>query len=158
MKELSNLPNKNVISDIKRRIESEPDLKILAIDSNHDQATQACCDYRNKHIYPYLESKELELLRCQGKLARRVYVQAEACQGGIVYITGAGHGLYTTYMGQHYDPIFHIGNYQPEEPNGKVVHFFACQTAAELGIDFVNNGCLAYFGYDVDVISTHAYL
>lgn len=151
-KELSNLPNKNANSDKRQRIESETDLKILTIDSRHDRATQACCDYRNKHVYPYLESKEFELVRCQGRSARRVYVQSEACRDDIVYITGAGHGLYTTYMGQHFDPIFDIGNYQPQEPDGKVVHFFACQTAAELGPDFVNNGCLAYFGYDVDVI------
>lgn len=64
--------------------------------------------------------------------------------------TRALYHIYGTALRSY--PIFDIGNYQPEEPNGKVVHFFACQTAAELGTDFVNNGCLAYFGYDVDVI------
>ncbi len=29
---------------------------VLAIDVNHDVATQIVHDYRNQHVYPYLES------------------------------------------------------------------------------------------------------
>lgn len=152
MKELSNPRSKNVISDIKRRIESETALKILAIDSSYDGITKASYVYRNRHVYPYLESKGFEIVRCQDKLARRVYVQPEASREDIVYMTGVGHGVYTTYMGEYCDPIFHIGNYQAKELDNKAAHFFACQTAAELGTDFVNNGCLAYFGYNEDFI------
>ncbi len=125
-----------------------PNLKILAIDSSYDEITHASCVYRNKHVYPYMESKGFEIIRCQDKFARRAYVEQEICQEDIVYMTGVGHGIYATYMGEHCNPIFDIGNYQPQESDSKVVHFFACQTAAELGTDFVNNGCLAYFGYD----------
>ena len=150
--EHSNLPNKNAISDKRQHIESETALKILAIDSSYDEITQASYVYRNRHVYPYLESKGFEVVRCQGKSARRVYVQPEACRDDIVYITGVGHGVYTTYMGEYCNPIFEIGKYQAKELNNKVAHFFACQTAAELGTDFVNNGCLAYFGYDEDFI------
>lgn len=127
-------------------------MKILAIDSSYDEITHASYVYRNRHVYPYLESKGFELVRCQGQSARRVHVQSEAHQGDIAYITGVGHGSYTTYMGEYCNPIFDVGNYQPEESDNKIVHFFACQTAAELGTDFVNNGCLAYFGYDEDFI------
>lgn len=125
-------------------------MKILAIDSSYDEITRASYVYRNRHVYPYLESKGFELVRCQGQSARRVYVEPQTWQKDIVYITGVGHGIDTTYMGEHYDPIFEIGNYQSEELENKVVHFFACQTAAKLGPDFVNHGCLAYFGYDED--------
>ena len=127
-------------------------MKILAIDSSYDEITQASYVYRNRHVYPYLESKGFEIIRCQGKSARRVYVQPEVCRDDIVYITGVGHGVYTTYMGEYCNPIFDIGEYQAKELNNKVAHFFSCQTAAELGPDFVNNGCLAYFGYDEDFI------
>ena len=127
-------------------------MKILAIASSYDEITRASCVYRNRHVYPYFESKGFEVVRCQGKSARRVYVQPEACRDDIVYITGVGHGVYTTYMGEYCNPIFEIGKYQAKELNNKVAHFFACQTAAELGTDFVNNGCLAYFGYDEDFI------
>ena len=127
-------------------------MKIIAIDSSYDKITQASCTYRNRHVYPYLESKGFEIVRCQDKSARRIYVQLEVCHEDIVYVTGVGHGVYTTYMGEHYDPIFEIGKYQSEELENKVAHFFACQTAAKLGTDFVKNGCLAYFGYDEDFI------
>ena len=144
--------NKNPIWDKKRDIESGPNLKILAIDSSYDEITQASCVYRNRHVYPYLESRGFELVRCQGRSARRVYVQPEASREDIVYMTGVGHGVYTTYMGEYCNPIFDIGNYQAKELDNKVAHFFACQTAAELGTDFVNNGCRAYFGYNEDFI------
>ena len=136
----------------KRRAQLVPDLKILAIDSSYDKITQASCIYRNRHVYPYLESKGFELVRCQDELARRIYVEQEVCQEDIVYITGVGHGTRTTYMGKDNAPIFDIGNYHPEESKGKIVHFSACQTAAKLGPDFVNHGCCVYFGYDENFI------
>jgi hypothetical protein len=37
----------------------------------------------------------------------------------------------------------------------KIVHFLSCQTAENLGPDFVDNGCRAYFGYDVDFMWPH---
>ncbi len=61
-------------------------MKILAIDSSYDKITQASYVYRNRHVYPYLESKGFEVVRCQGKLARRVYVQGEACRDDIFYL------------------------------------------------------------------------
>ena len=127
-------------------------MKILVIDSNHDEVTKLSYIYRDKHVYPYLESKGFELVRCQGQSARRIYVEQEACRDDVVYITGVGHGTYEEYTGENSDSIFAIGNYQREEPSNKIVHFFACQTAAKLGPDFVSHGCLAYFGYDEDFV------
>ena len=133
-----------------------PDLKILAIDSSYDKLTQASCVYRNRYVYPYFESRGFEIIRCQGRFARRIYVEPVICQKDIVYVTGVGHGTDTTYMGEHCNPIFDIRNYQSEELRNKVVHFFACQTAAKLGVGFVNHGCCAFFGYDKDfIVSMH---
>ncbi len=127
-------------------------MKILAIDSNYDKITQGSCEYRNRHVYPYLESKGFEIVRCQDQSARRFYVKSKLSQEDIAYITGVGHGTDTVYMGEDSDPIFDIGEYHPKELNNKIVHFFACQTATELGPDFVKHGCLAFFGYDVEHI------
>ena len=131
-----------------RRVEREEDLSVLAIDSNYEPVTKAAFAYREQHVYPYLASKGLSLVRCQGLMARRIYAAQEARRTDIIYITGVGHGSYTTYTGDHYDPIFSVGHYQPEESADKIVHFLSCQTAAQLGPDFVSHGCKAYFGYD----------
>lgn len=96
-------------------------------------------------------------MRCQGKLARRIYVAPEAVRPDIVYMTGVGHGSYAAYTGDHYNPIFDKGHYRPDEAKNKIVHFLSCQTAAQLGPDFVNNSCLAYFGYDVNFTFDPAY-
>jgi len=50
-------------------------LKILAIDSSYDQITKASYDYRNCHVYPYLEARGFEIIRCQGKSARYLRVK-----------------------------------------------------------------------------------
>ena len=125
-------------------------VKILAIDSNYEPATESAFRYRNKHVYPSFEKLGFAVLRCQGKLARRVHVKQDAVRSGLVYITGVGHGTEARYTGDQYTPVFELGEYQPQEARGKVVHFLSCLTAAQLGPDFVNNGCLAYFGYDVN--------
>jgi hypothetical protein len=39
-----------------RRIELEVDLKVLAIDSHFEPITKAAYEYRQKHVYPYLEA------------------------------------------------------------------------------------------------------
>ena len=94
-----------------------------------------------------MESQGFSLVRCQGPSACRETVASEASQNSIVYITGSAHGSDTACFGYDGSPIFKVGDYQPEEVEGKVVHLLSCQTAAELGRDFVKNGCWAYFGY-----------
>ena len=121
--------------------------QILAIDSDHDCTTEITCNYRNEHVYPYLKSKGFGLIRCQGTSACREVVVSEVDRDDIVYITGAGHGSDTTYTGDCKLPIFEVGNYHRVESDGKIVHFLSCHTAAELGPDFVEHGCRAYFGY-----------
>ena len=69
---------------------------------------------------------------------------------------GVGHGSPTTFTGHFYDVVFEVGNYSAAEASGKIVHFLSCETAADLGPDFVRNGCLAFFGYDEDFVFTVA--
>lgn len=125
-------------------------ISALCIDSNHEPVTQACFDYREAKVYPYLEVKGLQLVRCQGGLARRHYVSIEAVKPSVHYITGVGHGTADTFTGDYFDPVYSCGNYNGEEVRNKITHFISCQTAQLLGPDFIKNGCEAYFGYDAD--------
>jgi hypothetical protein len=97
-----------------------------------------------------MASKGLAIDKCQGVMARRIYVAPKAQQANVGYLTGVGHGFYTTFTGHFYDPIFEVGNFSSAEARGKIVHLLSCKTARDLGPDFVRNGCLAYFGYDED--------
>ena len=126
---------------------NEVTLQVLAIDSCEDDVTQIVHDYRNQHVYPYLESSGFRLVYCQEQAALRENVESAALEDDIAYITGSAHGSDTACFGYDSSPIFEVGGYQPEEVEGKVVHLLSCQTAAELGPDFVTNGCRAYFGY-----------
>lgn len=129
---------------------NEATLQVLAIDSCEDDATQIVHDYRNQYVYPYLESRGFRLIYRQEQAALRENVESVARRNDIVYITGSAHGSDTACFGYDgYDslPIFEVGAYQPEKVDGKVVHLLSCQTGAELGPDFVKNGCRAYFGY-----------
>ena len=129
---------------------------ILGIDSNYEPATLAAYQYREKHVYLYIMSKGYAVDKCQGPMAKRIYVAPKAQQPGIAYLTGVGHGSCTAYTGHYYDPIFQVGNYSAAEANGRIAHFLSCETARDLGPDFVRNGCLAYFGYDEDFVFTTA--
>jgi hypothetical protein len=125
-------------------------VEAVGIDSSWEQLTQEACDYRNKYVYPYLSKKNVGAKLFQGPLARRIYVASAVRDQKVSYLTGVGHGAFDTYTGDHYDPIWHIGNYPAEEAAGKIVHLLSCQTAAQLGPDFVTHGCNAYFGYDIN--------
>jgi hypothetical protein len=131
-----------------RILSLEMNVVVLAIDSNYEEVTKIGFDYRQKNVYPYLEKKGFTIVRLQGPLARRTYVAPEARKPNVDYISGVGHGGYDVFTGDYYDPIFSIGNYSQEESQGKIVHFISCETARDLGPDFVAHGCRAYFGYD----------
>lgn len=126
----------------------EVNMVVLAIDAAFEIITQAGFNYRQQNVYPYLQEKGFAIKRSQESLARRLYVAPEARKPQVIYITGVGHGGYDSYTGDFYDSIFSVGNYNPEECYGKIVHFISCETARDLGPDFISNGCRAYFGYD----------
>ena len=131
-------------------------VSVVGIDSTHERVTLAACEYREKFVYPYIARKGYAIEKCQGSLAKRIYVSPKAQQPGVAFLTGVGHGFDQTYTGQYWEPIFQVGNYSAAEVKGKIVHFLSCKTAMELGPDFVRNGCLAYFGYDEDFVFTTA--
>jgi hypothetical protein len=133
-----------------RAVELSLEVTVVAIDSNYDPVTKAAYDYREQRVYPYLISRGFRVNKFQGTLARRYYVAPAVREPEVDYITGVGHGLSELYTGDQGDVVFRVGDYHPDEARGKIVHFLSCQTARELGPDFVRSGCRAYFGYDVN--------
>ncbi|HEY9702504.1 MAG TPA: hypothetical protein V6C58_08665 [Allocoleopsis sp.] len=131
----------------------DTDVYALGVDSSYDEITTLAYNYRQTHVYPYLQEKGFLIARCQGKLARRPYVVLALKQhNNIKYITGNGHGSADAFTGEQFAPIFWLENYHPSEVTGKIIHLLSCKTAIELGADMVSNGCLAFFGYNEDFV------
>lgn len=123
--------------------------KIIAIDSNWESVTEAGYKYRQANVYPVFRSKGYRVVKAQGANANRAYVKSRLMTiKNLRYITGVGHGNYDIYTGHDGGCIFKVGKYDKKEVDNRVVHLLSCQTARNLGPDFVKNGCLAFFGYD----------
>ena len=67
-------------------------------------------------------------------------------QGGIRFISGAGHGLYHAFMG-YQDSILWESEQDLGHLKGKIVHLLSCQTGATLGKSMARQGVRAFWGY-----------
>src|SRR5258708_29362458 len=134
-------PRKEITLTIAMRVEG--------IDANWDDDTFPAYLYRKDKVYPYMEGEGFTIDIYQGCMAKRIYTAPKAKQLGVVYITGSGHGSSDTFAGYLNEPIFHVDSYSADELKDKIVHFLSCETAINLGKDFVKNGCRAFFRYDV---------
>ena len=124
-------------------------MTIIVIDSDHEVVGEACQEYRKSEVYPGLERVGLTIDAFEGNAARRARIAPHLKKPDVRFISGSGHGLERRFTGFNGESILEIGQYDPNEPRGKIIHLLACLTAAELGSDLVKNGCAAFFGYDV---------
>lgn len=123
--------------------------KIIAIDSNWESVTEAGYQYRQANVYPVFRNQGYRIVKAQGINANRANVESKLMTTkNLRYITGVGHGSYDLYTGHDGGIIFKVGEYSEKEVDDRVIHLLSCQTARDLGPDFVRNGCLAFFGYD----------
>lgn len=120
----------------------------IAIDSNYATDIAAASAYREQNIYPYLQGKGYSLEQFFGPSARRGLVAGSDQDPEVKLLTGVGHGTSTSFMGYNFEDIYAVGSYGKGEVAGKIAHFLSCNTASQLGPDFVSNGCLAFIGYD----------
>lgn len=127
-----------------------PTVTVLTIDADFDEATTEVFRYREQRLYPALEQRGLQLRRCAGQLATRVYVEQAGLDPAVKMILGSGHGHFDEFTGYFSARLYRIGNYDAREVRGRVVHLLACQTGARLGPEMVQRGCAAFFGYDVN--------
>lgn len=124
-------------------------MTIIVIDSDSEVVTQACQDYRKSEVYPGLEQAGFTIEAFGGNAARRARIAPHLTKPDVRFLSGSGHGLERRFTGFNGESILEIGQYDSNEPHGKIIHLLACLTAAELGSDLVKNGCTAFFGYDV---------
>jgi hypothetical protein len=128
-----------------------PPAAALCIDTDSDAETKPLFKYRKEQLYPGLAAS-LTMLAAHGSDATRAQVGPLARDPRVRLITGSGHGTANAFQDGHGRPIFAVGELDPREVSGKIVHLLACQTALQLGPDMITNGGQAFFGYDVDFV------
>lgn len=124
-------------------------MTIVTVDSNHEDVTAACQDFRQADLYPDLLAAGAVLRSFAGKDSTRARVKAALTQPGVDALSASGHGVETRFTGKDGEAILEIGAYDAAEVRGKIIHLLACLTAVQLGEDVVRKGCRAFFGYDV---------
>jgi hypothetical protein len=120
----------------------------LAIDSYGSNDIAPMSQYFEANVYPYLEGKGFASAPYFGPMARLAYVGPAAQDPAVSLLVGVGHGTYSLFRGFQGEAVFSAGSISPNQAQGKIVHFFSCETAQQLGPAFVQAGCLAYIGYD----------
>jgi hypothetical protein len=125
--------------------------RCLGIDADDEFVTRICRQFRGQQVYPRL-TQSLQTTLLGGVAATRTNALAVLGSGGTRLITGSGHGFAERFTGQGQLSVLEVGQYNPLEVTGAIVHLLSCNTAQQLGPDLVANGCTAFFGYDDEFV------
>ena len=121
--------------------------RVLFCENTTNNVTKPCADYRIKNVHPEFVKRGFDVISLTDASDTRAFFQAKATNALVVYIGGVGHGNYSRYTGDNFDPILQVGSYNSTEVKDKVIHFLSCQTGKTLGPDTVTHGAKAYAGY-----------
>jgi hypothetical protein len=124
----------------------------LFCENTTDAVTTPAANYRIANVHPVFAAKGFDVVNLQGVNDVRASFTPIAKSYRTVYISGIGHGSYTTYTGHLFDPILQVGGYDGTEVVGTVIHFLSCETGRTLGPDTVSHGAKAYVGYDENFV------
>lgn len=127
-------------------------LLIVDLECAYESVTEMGYEFRvRKYVYPYLKEKdELSVLALFGEDATKTNFSAACSIRTVDFITGLGHGNEDVFTGHEHEELWRVGNYNPQETRGKIIHLLSCLTAQTLGRDLVDKtagAAFAYFGY-----------
>jgi hypothetical protein len=75
----------------------------------------------------------------------------------VALVTGLAHGAADVFTGFNHEPLFNTTvGIDDDEVGHKIVHFFSCSTAIELG-PLIASKCKAFIGYSRDIVYTPAW-
>lgn len=133
---------------VKRCIYLKVANRVLFCENTTDGVTGPFAAYRVAHVHPFFDARGFTLVVLQGPDDIRANFIAPAKKTLTVYISGVGHGNYTTFTGHNGNPILQVGHYDAAEVDKKAIHFLSCQTARDLGPDTIAKGAHSYMGYN----------
>jgi hypothetical protein len=120
---------------------------VLAIEATDQWEFAPAWPFRDP-VNSALQKNGHELTLLDGSSAVQSNVKNYASDPAVGLVLGVGHGTPNTFEGYRKLEIFTIGYYDPMWIAGKIVHLTACETAEQLGPDFMTHGCAAFIGYD----------
>jgi len=126
--------------------------RALFCENTTDGVTTPFANYRMKYVHPEFSAAGYMVIVLKGIDDTRANFIPQAKIGLTVYISGIGHGNYTTYTGHMGDHILEVCKYDPAEVKDKAIHFLSCETAGQLGPDTVAKGAKCYAGYTENFI------
>jgi hypothetical protein len=126
-------------------------LKLMTValfcENTTDPVTSSFAAYRIANVHPAFAGRGFNVNALTGTddIRTNFVPRAKGLLTG--YISGIGHGNYTTYTGNAFNHILEVGLYDPAEVKSKAIHFLSCETAGQLGPDAVKNAAKCYAGY-----------
>lgn len=125
-------------------------MSIILIDSDWDPATSTCAKLRREKYLKESLFPNHVFTSARGSMATMHSVQRKL-DDEVVYVSAQGHGRPSLFTGDGGDSIFRASEENSlTKLSSKIVHLLSCFTAAELGIEMVSKGVLAFFGYEKD--------
>lgn len=125
---------------------------VIFCENTTDSVTQEAATYRKNNVHPVFTKQGYKIISLEGIHDTRVDFVNELSKKRVVYISGIGHGSYTTYTGHLFNNILSVGAYNNSEVSGKLLHLLSCETGRDLGPNTVNNGAKGYAGYTENFI------
>lgn len=132
---------------VKRCIYLRVKNRALFCENTTDGVTSPFAAYRIANVHPVFSTAGFSVVVQSGADDDRTHFIPNATNNLTTYISGIGHGNYTTYTGHMGNHILEVGHYDPTEVNRKSIHFLSCETAGQLGPDTVDKGARSYMGY-----------
>lgn len=126
--------------------------RVVFCENTTDGVTTPAANYRIANVHSVFAARGFEVVSLEGVNDVRASFIPEAKNSRTVYISGVGHGSYTTYTGDQFNPILNVGAYDGAEVSGKVLHLLSCETGRTLCPDTVSHGAKAAVGYDENFV------
>ncbi len=128
--------------------------EVVAIEQSTDEATRYIQAYRNHFVYLHPTFTEDPckhvLIRCFDTRAVPNIIYNEVQRANVRFITGTGHGSYDLFTGEGGVVVWDALKMADNHVRGKIIHLLSCQTGAILGLNCVQKGALAFWGYSVN--------
>lgn len=128
---------------------------VLFLDANWDVITQYCFVFRRALVIGPLDKDASHTVRqVTGPQMLQPEVDVIVREHDFQYISGAGHGHYSKFLGYGNKEIWNAGN-DLTHLSGKIIHLLSCNTGASLGRSMVTQGCRAFWGYTETFVFLH---